>query len=87
MMGVYASMMICSLATLALSGYLYMITMTKDMMRLLEDLNKNATAKKYRSRVLKQLCEFIEFHSDVTQLRMIMASTYSFNSSIFLCSI
>lgn len=68
MIGFSALIVISSLVSLAIDCFIYVTSATKDMIRMLEDVNKNAEIKKDQSRIFKQLCEFIQFHSDLRQL-------------------
>lgn len=67
-MGLYSFIALISLATIAIDCFLYVTTMAKDMSRMLEDVKRNARVKNDRPRIMRQLCEFIEFHSSVQQL-------------------
>lgn len=68
MIGLCALIVITTLVTFAIDAYIYMTSTTKDMTVMLEELKKNAEIEENRSRILKQFCEFIEFHSQMTQL-------------------
>lgn len=68
MIGLCALIVITTLVTFAIDAYIYMTSTTKDMTVMLEELKKNAEIEENRRHVLKQLCEFIEFHSQMTQL-------------------
>lgn len=68
LMGLYALSALISLATIAIDCFLYVTTMAKDMIRMLNDVKRNTKVKNDRPRILGQICEFIEFHSSVKQL-------------------
>lgn len=68
MIGLSALIVIASLVTLAIDCFIYVTSATKDMIRMLEDVNKNAEDQIERPKIFKQLCEFIQFHSDMRQL-------------------
>lgn len=68
LMGLYAFIALISLATIAIDCFLYVTTMAKDMIRMLNDVKRNAMVKNDRPRILGQLYEFVEFHSSVKQL-------------------
>lgn len=54
--------------SLAIDCFIYVTAGTKDMIVMLEDVNKYAEFKNDRPRIFKQLCEFIEPHSELRQL-------------------
>lgn len=68
MMGFQALIVIATMVTFAIDAYIYMTSTTKDMTIILEKLKYNAGVDENRPLILKQLCKFIDFHSQMIQL-------------------
>lgn len=68
----YASMIGACVIAFALGFYLYTIAMTKCIKGSLFSINRNAQLKIKRKCIFKQLVEFIEFHSKVKQLSVLL---------------
>lgn len=51
-----------------MGAYFFSNALTKDIIGLLKTINKSAKAKGSHTRILKQLTEFVQYHSDVKQL-------------------
>lgn len=54
--------------SLEIGCFLFMIALTKDIQRTLHSINENTKSKKKRTKISKQLIEFIKFHSILKQL-------------------
>lgn len=67
--GLTGLIVISGVVSLAIDCFVYVTSATKDMLRMLDDVHKNAEIKEGRPRIFKQLCEFVEFHSELRQLR------------------
>lgn len=68
MVGLCGLIVISSVVSLAIDCFIYVTSATKDMLRMLEVVNKYAEVKNDRPRIFKQLSEFIESHSELRQL-------------------
>lgn len=81
--GLCGLIVISGVVSLAIDCFVYVTSATKDMLRMLEDVHKDAEIKEGRPRIFKQLCEFVEFHSQLRQLsnrmRTPISSLYPFN--------
>lgn len=64
----YGLLFLASLVIFGMVTFFFANALIKDINGLLQTINKNAKVKKNRDRILKQLLEFIQYHSDVKQL-------------------
>lgn len=74
--GLTGLLVISSVVTMAIDCFIYVTTATKDLIRMLEGVNRDAERAEGRPRIFKQLCEFIEFHSELRQLSICPFSSH-----------